>query len=220
VTLRLAHRGDWRAAPENTLGAFRAALAGPRCDGLEFDVRVAADGTPVVLHDESLGRVQGVDRLARDLTADELRRQGVPALADVLTLAGGDAFLDVELKELPGDAFLDVLDAARRDASGLRRAVVSSFHPDVLAWLGSARPAWPRWGNAMDLSASTVAIASELGLRGIAADWHGIDEPGVDRARAAGLEVASWTVRRRSTFDRLERLGVVAVCVEAAALDG
>jgi glycerophosphoryl diester phosphodiesterase len=40
------------------------------------------------------------------------------------------------------------------------------------------------------------------------------------RAAAAGLDVAAWTVRRRSTAARLERLGVVALCVEAAALDG
>ena len=36
----------------------------------------------------------------------------------------------------------------------------------------------------------------------------------------AGLEIAARTVRRRPTFVRLERLGVVAVCAEAAALDG
>ena len=42
----------------------------------------------------------------------------------------------------------------------------------------------------------------------------------MELARAAGLEVAAWTVRRRATFDRLTRLGVAAVCVEAAALDG
>jgi hypothetical protein len=39
-------------------------------------------------------------------------------------------------------------------------------------------------------------------------------------AQAAGLEVAAFTVRSRSTFGRLARLGVVAVCAEAAALDG
>jgi glycerophosphoryl diester phosphodiesterase len=36
----------------------------------------------------------------------------------------------------------------------------------------------------------------------------------------AGLTLAAWTVRRRDTFRRLERLGVSAMCVEAAALDG
>ena len=39
----------------------------------------------------------------------------------------------------------------------------------------------------------------------------------VRTANEAGLEVAAWTVRRRSTFLRLGRLGVRAVCVEAAA---
>jgi glycerophosphoryl diester phosphodiesterase len=40
------------------------------------------------------------------------------------------------------------------------------------------------------------------------------------RARAADLDVAAWTVRRRPTARRLDRLGVAAICVEAAALDG
>ena len=36
----------------------------------------------------------------------------------------------------------------------------------------------------------------------------------------ANHSVAAFTVRSRTTFSRLARLGVVAVCVEAAALDG
>jgi glycerophosphoryl diester phosphodiesterase len=54
----------------------------------------------------------------------------------------------------------------------------------------------------------------------VAIQWRALDATSVSRAQAAGLEVASYTVRRRATFDRLARLGVVAVCVEAAALDG
>ena len=53
-TLRLAHRGDWRAATENSIEAMRAAMAIAACDGLEFDVRTSADGVPVVIHDASL----------------------------------------------------------------------------------------------------------------------------------------------------------------------
>ena len=56
--LRLAHRGDWRHAPENTIPALLAALQVPACGGLEFDVRLSADGVPVLLHDETLERVQ------------------------------------------------------------------------------------------------------------------------------------------------------------------
>src|SRR6266540_2630058 len=44
--LRLAHRGDWRRAPENTIPALLAGLKVPGCDGLEFDVRLSAVGVP------------------------------------------------------------------------------------------------------------------------------------------------------------------------------
>src|SRR4029079_14055978 len=56
---RLSHRGDWRQATENTIAAFLAAMAIPACDGLELDVRLSADGVPVVIHDETLTRAQG-----------------------------------------------------------------------------------------------------------------------------------------------------------------
>jgi hypothetical protein len=42
----------------------------------------------------------------------------------------------------------------------------------------------------------------------------------VSEVAAAGLDLATWTVRRRPTYRRLERFGVVAICAEAAALDG
>jgi glycerophosphoryl diester phosphodiesterase len=79
---------------------------------------------------------------------------------------------------------------------------------------------WPRWLNAHDLSPATVAVATGLECRGIAAEWHAIDERSVARVRDAGLELAAWTVRRRPTYARLERLGVVAICAEGHALDG
>ena len=68
TVLLLAHRGDHREAPENTLAAFVAALAIPGVDGLELDVRASADGVAVVLHDASLARVQGRRLRASRLT--------------------------------------------------------------------------------------------------------------------------------------------------------
>ncbi|HEY8989462.1 MAG TPA: glycerophosphodiester phosphodiesterase family protein, partial [Candidatus Limnocylindrales bacterium] len=97
--LRLAHRGDWRNAVENTLPAFRAALAVPGCDGLEFDVRAARGGVPVCYHDDTLTRVHRIDRRLADMTVDELEVLGVPTLADALAAIPRRAFLDVELKE-------------------------------------------------------------------------------------------------------------------------
>jgi glycerophosphoryl diester phosphodiesterase len=216
--LRLAHRGDWRRAPENTIPAFLAALALPGCDGLEFDVRGARDGVAVCNHDATLARVHGVDRRVSDLTADELEELGVPTLEAALAAIPRRAFLDVELKGDPGRGAFEALVAGR--GAGLQRAVVSSFEPAALERIAGYAPGWPRWLNVVDASPATIATATELGCRGISVEWHALDEAAMRRARAADLEVAGWTVRRRPTFRRLERLGVVAVCVEAAALDG
>jgi glycerophosphoryl diester phosphodiesterase len=217
--LRLAHRGDWRRAPENSIAALVAALEIPGCDGVEFDVRASHDGEPVLSHDETLERVHGRPGRVADLSATDLAAIGVASLADVLAALPDTAFLDVELKDDPGvAAVVAVLEAGRgRD---LRNAAVSSFAPATLDALGRLRPAWHRWLNVIEVSAGAIATASTLGCRAIAAEWHSIDLPAIARARRAGLDIVAWTVNRPATLERLESIGVIAACVEGAALDG
>ena len=223
-TLRLAHRGDWRAAPENSLAAIEAALAVAGCDGLEFDIRCSSDGVPVLLHDETLARVQRIPAACVTLTAAELAQHAIPTLAQVLGAIGCDPFLDVELKE-PVQGAIDVLELERGRIGddgqpALRSAVVSSFDDRILRWVADQRPTWPRWLNANNLSSTTIERARELGCAAISVEWHGVDADAVTRAHDAGLGFAAWTVRDEATYRRLEDLGAIAVCVEAGALDG
>lgn len=53
--LVIAHRGGGGLAPENTLEAFRRSFE-LGADVLELDVRVSADGTFVVIHDDTVDR--------------------------------------------------------------------------------------------------------------------------------------------------------------------
>ena len=217
--LRLAHRGDWRLAPENSLEALVLAAGTPGIDGVEFDVRLSRDGVPVLLHDETLERVQGRDEAVADLSAAELREAGIPSLAEVLAALPPEAFLDVELKG-PGHAkaTADALRAGRGKAP--ERAVVSSFDEASLAAMAKALPDWPRWLNAVALDADAVELATRLRCRAIAVQWKAVTAASLKRAAAAGLEVAAWTVTRPPTVERLGGLGVIAVCVEGPALDG
>src|SRR5512138_1115210 len=64
--LVLGHRGASADAPENTLAAFRLAMA-QGADGVELDVWRCATGEVVVVHDEDLTRVAGAP-LAPDAT--------------------------------------------------------------------------------------------------------------------------------------------------------
>lgn len=206
-------------APENTPAALAAAMRLPACDGVEFDVRLSRDGVPVLLHDATLARVQGRPERVDELDAAELATTGIPTLAGVLEMLGPGPWADVELKgDAHGESTADVLRAARGETGP--RAVVMSFDTRSLATMAALLPGWSRWLGAMELDTRSVALALELGCHGISTDWATISPRTFRLARAAGLDVSAWTVRRRPTFDRLERLGVVAQCVEAAALDG
>jgi glycerophosphoryl diester phosphodiesterase len=55
----IAHRGDSSSAPENTIAAFDAAVAAGS-DLIEIDLRITADGVPVVIHDASALRTTGL----------------------------------------------------------------------------------------------------------------------------------------------------------------
>ena len=217
--LRLAHRGDWRRAPENTVGALAAALEVPGCDGVEFDVRRSRDGVPVLLHDETLARVQRRPDRVDALSATELSAVGIPTLEEVLAVLPAGAFLDVELKgDEHGDPTAAVLRAGRGEAPA--RAVVSSFEPATLVAMRECLPGWRRWLITEDLAPSTLLPRHRAGLLGAwPSSWGAITPRAVREARATGLEVVAWTVRRVATMDRLARLGVMACCVEGAALD-
>lgn len=181
-------------------------------------MRISGDGVPVVIHDETLDRVQERPERVDQLSADVLLDRGVPWLADVLAAVNHQAFLDIELKVEIGAPIVTILAAARGPA--LHQAAVSSFDHGALERVRQLAPEWPRWLNTKSLAAADIATAVDLGCRGIAVEWHALDARSIRAATDASLDVVAWTVRRKATFDRLARHGVTAVCVEAAALDG
>jgi glycerophosphoryl diester phosphodiesterase len=217
-TIRLAHRGDHRVAPENSLAALVAAMQIPGCDGVEFDVRASSDGIPVLLHDATLERVQGRPEAVGELAADELESLGIPRLADVLEALPRRAFLDIELKEPFGRPLIEVLAAGR--GPEMLSAVVSAFDPATIGRIRDLVPGWPCWLNTRDMKPKTIAAAADLGCLGIAAEWRSINPAGMSAARKAGLVVVAWTVTERSDYTRLIELGVAAIIAEGGALEG
>lgn len=94
--IAIAHRGD-DSAPENSIDAIaNAATDGADC--AEIDVRLTADGTPVVFHDERTGRLAANGRnirvaklTDRELEHMRMRDRGtdyhVPTLAQAIETA-------------------------------------------------------------------------------------------------------------------------------------
>ena len=76
--LIIAHRGASALAPENTLAAFQKAIE-DGADGIEFDVRIAKDGVPVVFHDSTLKRIARKEGCTSSFTARELQTLDIGA---------------------------------------------------------------------------------------------------------------------------------------------
>lgn len=237
--LVIGHRGASGRLPENTLAAFRGAFE-DGADGVELDVRLSADGVPVVVHDASLFRTTGVRGRVRDRTAAELaeclaRRArvgaapgagetGVPTLERALELAAGyGAVVWAELKG--GEAALGEAVAALLGRRGWRdRVVVLSFDHEALRRIrridarvrtaATLAPSirTPRLGPSRVVEAVERAGAASAALHVALATRRR-----VDALRERGLGVAVWTVNSRAIARRLDRFGVDAIMTDFPA---
>ena len=149
--LVIGHRGASARAPENTLAAFDLALD-EGADGLEFDVRLARDGVPVVMHDATLprtalrdGAVETLDsaelaalgagtwfnRRNPSLAQESFTRECIPTLADVFERFGRRArvlYVEMKCEEPSSSAPLARAVVELTRAHGLaERVVVKSF---------------------------------------------------------------------------------------------
>lgn len=158
--LILGHRGLSSKYLENSMEAFRAALAAGM-DGFELDVQPTRDGVCLVLHDEDLARTANGGGLLRQMKAAELpplkNGETVPRLTEALDLPA--RLVNVELKGEPG--WQQAL-AAVEAAEALDRVLFSSFeHSEVLQLWAACESArcgflW-EMDEALDLSAEELA---------------------------------------------------------------
>ena len=173
-------------------------------------MRFSAEGVAVIVHDETLNRLFGVPRRVSDLSVAELAVLGVPTLAEALAAMPATTLIDLELKEQPTDDFFTTLVAARGpEAEGV---VLSSFHAGALKAVEERAPGWSRWLNAE--SAEEAEQATQLGCIGLSVAIDLLHDASISRWRAAGLEVAAWTLRGVQGAAWASDLRLTALCVE------
>lgn len=103
MPLRIGHRGALGHAPENTLAALELAIT-YGVDMVEFDVRRTADGTLVLLHDDSVDRTTNGEGSIEEWSLSMLREldagggERIPLLEEALACLSGRAGAMIELK--------------------------------------------------------------------------------------------------------------------------
>ena len=149
-----AHRGGGSLAPENTLAGIRlAARLGYRA--VEFDVMLSADGTPVLIHDETLERTtNGVGRVCEMsdgvlFALDAGHGERIPRFAEAAALCREYGLLaNVEIKPAAGYERRTAEVVARQTRALWQGAAVmpliSSFSLEALEIARDLAPEIPR----------------------------------------------------------------------------
>ena len=222
----IAHRGAPRNAPENTLPAMReAARLGARW--VEVDVKLTADGKPVIIHDDTVDRTTNGRGLVAGLTLAEIRGLDagigtqhagtqVPTLEELIeTVLELDVGLQLELKPTAGDDVetaeiaLDVL--ASLWPIGRRKLFFSSFSIRSLQAARRIMPDVPRAFAVMVPPRNPRALLEETDCQIL----HCLGDLLTDEALAilgdSGIEYAVAVINDRATATRLLAAGAQTI---------
>lgn len=217
----IAHRGAGKAAPENTLAAFRVGLAaGFR--GFECDVQLSRDGLPFLLHDETLERTSDGRGLAcaQDWLAlsrldagswhgPDFAHEPLARLLEIATLAAAENLaFNLELKPSPGEA--------GRVGRGVARwlqthwtappPLLSSFEPDALQ--AAAGHGWPLALLSTAWRDELPAEAMALGAVAVVCHHASLDHAAIRALHQRGLRALSYTVNEVAEATRLIDAGI------------
>jgi glycerophosphoryl diester phosphodiesterase len=231
-----AHRGGAALWPENSLLAFRNALA-LGADFLELDVHLSRDGEVMVIHDATLDRTTDGSGPVRERTAAELRAlhlkdrggaptaEPVPTLDEVVALAAtGQRQMLLEIKtddrkrRYPGieEKVMAVLDRHRFTSF----AIVMAFEGATWRRVREIRPDARAGALYSARALPAAAIEPELqALRQAGIGFVGLDQRLVTaevarQARLAGLTLGVWTVNERDAIERFIGQGVGVVITD------
>jgi glycerophosphoryl diester phosphodiesterase len=233
----LAHRGGGTLAPENTLAAVQRGMqAGFRA--IEYDVMLARDGIPVVMHDPWLGRtVPGsgnvFDYDARELAAMDagawfsraFAGEPVPLFLEFAQYCKAHGvWMNVEIKPAPGferetgtvvarmtaALFADDLAAGRLD----RVPLLSSFSEAALTAARDAVRGLPRACLMEQLVPDWEARAGDLGAVALHLNHRHLSQAQAEAVKAAGLRLFCYTVNTPARARALFGWGVDAFCTD------
>lgn len=216
--LCVAHRGFSGKAPENTLAAMRMAIDLPYVHWMEIDVQLSKDGVPVVIHDFTLDRTTNGHGKVMNMNWELLRRldagswkgrsfrgERLPSLEEVLSLASGRVYLNIELKTVgnmyPGleRTVMDLI-----SSKGMRDDVIlTSFDTGVLQRVKEIDPRY-RTGLIFDSRiANLTGRLRELDCSLLSISFARLNPALVKQCSEQGVTIMAWTVNKRKEMRRL-----------------
>ena len=219
--LVIAHRGASGHAPENTLGAFKKAVA-MGATFIETDLQLSRDARFVAIHDATLNRTTNGQGIVHDMTLAELRRldagswfgseyagERIPTLEELLAFSKkNDVVFYLELK--PGGSWggEHALIGALRESGEIPRSVVISFDAAVVLNLRKIEPTLMTGLLYDGKIENPLAKAVEVGARQLLVRADLVTPVLLAEARKKDLQVVCWTVNHPAHMRLLIAAGV------------
>lgn len=212
--LAIAHRGDPVGHRENTVAAVLAAAA-QGADAIEVDVQLAADGTVVVVHDDTFARLWGDPRPVAATTWPEIAALGeegtrVPRLAELLEVAADAGVALVLDQKHPVAALpaLRVVREARADATAFCGSTAG------LLEIRAADPDATLYLNDDGMSLPDVRLLAQLRPQ-LYNPWFKLLAVATVEAMASfGIRTCCWTPNTDAELRLVLDLGVDAVMTD------
>ena len=227
----IAHRGGGAHAPENTLAALRKGKS-LGFAGVEFDVMLAADAVPVLIHDETLERTAGVAGMVSQTSSDRLAEldagswfgagfagEPIPGYADAVRLCRHlDLWANVEIKPASGferDTGRVVAEASAALWQGASIGpLLSSFSVEALEAALEAAPQLARGLLMEHIAPGWRETAERLRCVSLHCDQRYLTRELAVEARAAGRALLCYTVNDLPRARELFAWGVDAIVTD------
>lgn len=212
--LVIAHRGATLHHRENTLPAIAAAIdAG--ADAVEVDVRLAADGSAVLVHDETFERLWGDPRPVAAMTGEEIARLGagdvrVPTLEDALRLSR-ERDVPLVLDQKTPAAALAAARAVHR-VGAARTAYCGEV--DGLLAVRELDPAATLYLNDTSSNPPDIRLLALLRPSFYNPSWHLLSPATISAMRTFGIRSCCWTPNTDEDLALVLHLGVDAVMTD------
>lgn len=209
--LVLGDRGAPDVALENTLESLARARA-QGADGVKVDIRIAADGVPVVIHDGTLQRTFGRREEVARITWPALQQLTGARLPDLQQVAAwaaaSESWLNVEIRA--GGSEQTVVEILR-DHGLTERCFLSASDDAVLTKLGRIAPSVRRFLVAESWNEAVAERAAHCGVNGVCLRVDEASPFTIEVVRREGYAVAVWTVDDPAHSVTLAREGVAAI---------
>ena len=221
----VAHRGGGLLAPENTLGAIRTG-ASLGFKAVEFDVMLAADGVPVLIHDETTERTTGVKGRVAQMRAAQLESldagngEGIPRFERAAELCRRlGLWANVEIKPAAGFERQTGETVARMAKDVFKGAaqppLLSSFSLSALLAAQEAVPELPRGYLVEEVPPDWESKLKRLACVSLHCNHKKLDPALIAPIRGAGYAIACWTVNDPAWARRLVDQGVDCIIADA-----